>query len=167
MILLSTVARQHGGPGPVFFSIPYVFAEGTMVTQTQLDQFDEPSAAKSKPRALVVDDAPDVTEMVAILLQYAGYEVVMAYSAPQALEAARTGQFDVLVSDIGMPGMNGYELAETLRRMPDYQSTPMVAVTGFSIYDDRDRARESGFDAFLTKPINPQDLISIIERLRG
>ena len=128
---------------------------------------DEPQLKPDKPRALVVDDAPDVTEMLAILLQYAGYEVVTVYSGAQALSAARGGQFDVLVSDIGMPGMNGYELAEALRALPDYRATPMIAVTGFTMYEDRDRALRSGFNAFLTKPINPHDLISLVERLRS
>jgi CheY-like chemotaxis protein len=127
----------------------------------------QPQEMKNRPRALVVDDAPDVTEMLAILLQYAGYEVVMVYSGPQALSAARAEQFDVVVSDIGMPGMNGYELASAVRALPEYQVTPMIAVTGFTMYEDRERALKSGFNAFLTKPINPRDLLSLVERLRG
>jgi CheY-like chemotaxis protein len=128
---------------------------------------DTPQEKKHKPRALVVDDAPDVTEMLAILLQYAGYEVVMVYSGAQALSAARAETFDVVVSDIGMPGMNGYELAAAVRSLPDYQATPMIAVTGFSMYEDRDLALRSGFNAFLTKPINPRDLVNLVEHLRG
>jgi CheY-like chemotaxis protein len=128
---------------------------------------DQERTNAGKPRALVVDDAPDVTEMLSLLLQYAGYEVVTVYSGHQALDAARRGSFDVVVSDIGMPGMNGYELAESLRASERYRDTPMLAVTGFSMYDDRDRALASGFDAFLTKPVNPRDLISLVERLRG
>ena len=123
--------------------------------------------AASKPRALVVDDAPDVTEMLSFLLRYAGYEVVAAFSGPQALDAARAASFDVVVSDIGMPGMSGYELAERLRGLEDYRRTPLIAVTGFSMYDDRDRALASGFDAFVNKPVNPRELVSLIERLRG
>jgi two-component system CheB/CheR fusion protein len=128
---------------------------------------DAPQEKKNRPRALVIDDAPDVTEMIAILLQYAGYEVVMVYSGAQALEAARAGRFDVVVSDIGMPGMNGYELAEAVRALPEYQATPMIAVTGFTMYEDRDRALRCGFNAFLTKPINPRDLLNLVERLRS
>ena len=128
---------------------------------------DAPQEKTNKPRALVVDDAPDVTEMLSILLQYAGYEVVMVYSGAQALDAARAEAFDVVVSDIGMPGMNGYELAAAVRSLPDYQATPMIAVTGFSMYEDRDLALRSGFNAFLTKPINPRDLINLVERLRS
>jgi CheY-like chemotaxis protein len=127
---------------------------------------DAPQETQNKPRALVIDDAPDVTEMIAMLLQYAGYEVVMVYSGAQALDAARAERFDVLVSDIGMPGMNGYELAEAVRALPDYQATPMIAVTGFTMYEDRDRALKCGFNAFVTKPINPRDLINLVEHLR-
>ncbi len=125
------------------------------------------TAGANRPRALVVDDAPDVTEMLSLLLQHAGYEVVTVYSGQQALDAALRGEFDVIVSDIGMPGMDGYELAESLRSSERYRATPMIAVTGFSMYDDRDRALASGFDAFITKPVNPRDLLSLVERLRG
>jgi CheY-like chemotaxis protein len=129
----------------------------------------KPGQSKSpeprKPRALVVDDAHDVTEMLALFLQHAGYESVMAFNATEALDAARTGQFDVVVSDIGMPGMNGYELAVALRALPSYRTVPMIAVTGFSMYDDRGRALQSGFNAHLTKPINPAILLDLIKRL--
>jgi two-component system CheB/CheR fusion protein len=120
---------------------------------------------ENRPRALVVDDAPDVTEMLALFLEHAGYETVMAFSAPDALAVAREERFDVIVSDIGMPGMNGYELAEALRSLPEYTSVPLIAVTGFSAFDDRGRAVQSGFNAHLTKPINPATLLELIQRL--
>ncbi|HEX3560796.1 MAG TPA: response regulator [Pyrinomonadaceae bacterium] len=120
-----------------------------------------------RTRALVVDDSPDVTEMLAIMMRFAGYEVTTALSAPEAFDAARREQFDVIVSDIGMPGMNGYQLAEALRALPEYAHIPLVAVTGFTMYDDRERARASGFDGFVTKPISPPDLLDIVKRLCG
>lgn len=125
-----------------------------------------PTDGEERPRALVVDDAPDVTEMLAMFLKHAGYEPVMAFSASEALEAARHEHFEVIVSDIGMPGMDGYDLAVALRAMPEYGNVPIIAVTGFSIYDDRGRALESGFDAHLTKPINPMALLEVIKNLR-
>ena len=127
---------------------------------------ESPEIEQHKPRALVVDDARDVTEMIAMFLRHAGYEPVMAFNAAEALDAARTENFDVVVSDIGMPGMNGYELAVALRELPSYRTTPMIAVTGYSMYDDRGRALQSGFNAHLTKPINPMALLELIERLR-
>jgi CheY-like chemotaxis protein len=119
----------------------------------------------AKPRALVVDDAPDVTEMIATFLQHAGYDAVMAFSAAEALDAARAEQFRVVISDIGMPGMNGYDLAIALRALPDYKDVPLIAVTGFSMYDDRGRALQSGFNAHMTKPINPMSLLDLIKSL--
>ena len=124
-------------------------------------------ARPARLRVLVVDDAPDVTEMIATLIRFAGYDVTTALSAPEAFDAARSGSFDAVVSDIGMPGMNGYQLAEALRALPEYARTPLVAVTGFTMYDDRERARRSGFDDFLSKPINPSDLLDTLKRLCG
>jgi CheY-like chemotaxis protein len=120
----------------------------------------------ARPRALVVDDAPDVAEMVGMMMRVAGYEVETALSAPDALDLARSGRFDVVISDIGMPGMNGYELAERLRLTPGYDAVPLIAVTGFTMYEDRARALTAGFDDFLAKPINTYDLLGAVERLR-
>jgi CheY-like chemotaxis protein len=115
--------------------------------------------------ALVVDDVADVTEMLAVLLTHAGYEVVTASSAPAALEVARNRKFDVIISDIGMPDMNGYQLARELRLLPGYESIPMVAVTGYSMFDDRERSKTAGFNAHMTKPIDPRALLNLIEQL--
>jgi CheY-like chemotaxis protein len=124
------------------------------------------SEKAGRPRALVVDDAPDVTEMIAMFLRHMGYEAVMAFSANEALEMAQRDHFEVIVSDIGMPGMNGYDLAVALRALPEYSDVPMIAVTGFSMYDDRGRALQSGFNAHMTKPINPMALLDLIKSLR-
>lgn len=123
------------------------------------------SARKRKRHALVVDDVPDVTDLLSVLLTYAGYDVVTADSAAAAIAAAGQQQFDVIISDIGMPGMNGYELARRLRAHPGYESVPMVAVTGYSMFDDRERSLSAGFNAHLTKPIEPQTLLDLIEQL--
>jgi CheY-like chemotaxis protein len=120
-----------------------------------------------KKHALVVDDVPDVTDMLSVLLTHAGYDVITADSATAAIAAARQHQFDVVISDIGMPEMNGYELARTLRAQPGYETIPMVAVTGYSMFDDRDRSLQAGFNAHLTKPIEPQALLDVIADLRN
>jgi two-component system CheB/CheR fusion protein len=141
-------------------------SDAKLPAQRMMEAGNAPDRNKDKPRALVVDDAPDVTEMIATLLQHAGYHAVMAFSATEALEAARSERFEVVVSDIGMPGMNGYDLAVALRALPEYRSVPLIAVTGFSMYDDRGRALESGFNAHMTKPINPMSLLDLIKSLR-
>ena len=120
---------------------------------------------ESKLRVLVVDDSPDITFMFAFLLEQAGYEVTAANSALNALEAARTQQFDLVVSDIGMPEMNGYELARELRTLPGYATVPLVAVTGFAQYSDQDRAIESGFNIHINKPIDPEKFVELVARL--
>jgi len=116
--------------------------------------------------ALVVDDNPDITQMLAAVLRHAGYTVSAAHSAPEALNMALARHFDVIVSDIGMPGMTGHELAGTLRALPQYRGVPMVAVTGFDMYDDEARSEEAGFSAHLRKPIDPSALTRAILGIR-
>jgi CheY-like chemotaxis protein len=120
----------------------------------------------ARRHALVVDDSPDITDMLAAVLRHAGYDVSTANSAQDALETALAKHFDVVVSDIGMPGMNGYELARALRAVPEYAAVPLVAVTGFAMYDDRDRALEAGFDMHLSKPISPWALTQALSGVR-
>jgi CheY-like chemotaxis protein len=115
--------------------------------------------------ALVVDDVADVTEMLAVVLSHAGYSVVTASSAPAALKVIREQQFDVIISDIGMPDMNGYQLAREVRQLPGYETTPMVAVTGYSMFDDKERSTKAGFSAHMTKPIDPRALLALIDKL--
>jgi len=121
----------------------------------------------AKQRVLVVDDVADVTEMIALFLKHAGYDVTTANSAGNALQLATDRNFDLIISDIGMPEMNGYQLAESLRAISDYQRTPLIAVTGYTEYDDRGRSLRAGFDAHLTKPINPSQLLELIGKLIG
>src|ERR1041384_8298806 len=114
---------------------------------------------------LIVDDVADVTEMIALYLKHAGFEVMTANSATSALQITADTHFDLIISDIGMPEMNGYELAESLRNRNDYSHTPLIAVTGYTEYDDRGRSLRAGFNAHLTKPINPSRLLEIISEL--
>jgi CheY-like chemotaxis protein len=116
-------------------------------------------------KILVVDDVADVTEMIALFLKHAGFEVTTANSANKALQLSTQAHFDLIISDIGMPEMNGYQLAESLRERRAYDSTPMIAVTGYTEYDDRGRSLRAGFNAHLTKPINPSHLLKLIGEL--
>jgi len=83
----------------------------------------------------------------------------------EAIALAREHQFDVVISDIGMPEMNGYELAKALRSLPGYETVPMVAVTGYSMFDDRKRSLTAGFNEHVTKPIDPRAFLQLIEQL--
>ena len=115
--------------------------------------------------ALVVDDVSDVTDMLSVLMTHAGYDVATASSAAEAIALAKENRFDIVISDIGMPEMNGYQLAEALRDLPDYKAVPMVAVTGYSMFDDRSRSLDAGFNEHITKPIDPRAFLDLIEQL--
>lgn len=115
--------------------------------------------------ALVVDDVSDVTDMLSVLMTHAGYDVSTASSAREAIALAREHHYDLVISDIGMPEMNGYQLAEALRSLPGYDTVPMVAVTGYSMFDDRSRSLTSGFNEHVTKPIDPRAFLELIEQL--
>jgi CheY-like chemotaxis protein len=127
--------------------------------RSQVEEFQPPRAA------LVVDDVSDVTDMLSVLLTHAGYNVTCASTAPEAIALAREQHFDVIISDIGMPEMNGYELAQALRSLPGYETVPMVAVTGYSMFDDRSSSLSAGFNEHVTKPIDPRAFLDLIEQL--
>jgi CheY-like chemotaxis protein len=143
------------------------FYQGTANDRTRYprDDYSSDTPIDEQRVALVVDDVADVTEMLSVLLTHAGYEVVTAASAPQALTAARQQKFDIIISDIGMPEMNGYQLAREMRLLPGYENVPMVAVTGYSMFNDRERSATAGFTAHMTKPIDPRALLDLIEQL--
>jgi CheY-like chemotaxis protein len=114
---------------------------------------------------LVVDDNPDGAELLREVLTQVGHEVHTAADAPSALQLVQTFAPDIAFLDIGLPVMDGYELARQLRRVSDLATTPLVAVTGYAQQDDRRRALESGFTEHLSKPLVPDRVIECIERL--
>lgn len=158
------------GVSPRFQPAVYYFSQFVPNQSKHSNDF-APTGEKSEREkhagrtALVVDDVADVTEMLAVVLTHAGYTVTTAASAPAALSFARERHFDVIISDIGMPDMNGYQLAREVRQLSGYERTPMVAVTGYSMFDDRERSLKAGFSAHMTKPIDPRALLDLIEQL--
>jgi CheY-like chemotaxis protein len=114
---------------------------------------------------LVVDDTQDIALFFAFLLERAGYEVEAAYSGERALELARQERFHLVISDIGMPRMDGYELARQLRQLPGYESVPLIAVTGYAQFYERDRTIVAGYDAHLKKPVEADALLRAINIL--
>ena len=115
-------------------------------------------------RILVVDDNEDSAESLTMLLRLQGHLVESAHDGPRALEAAERFQPDVILLDIGMPGMNGYEVARRLRQMPAGQRALLVALTGWGQEDDKRRAVAAGFDHHLTKPVDPARLSEVLGR---
>ncbi len=114
---------------------------------------------------LVVDDSEDTTEMVRHLLEIGGASVHAATSGREALRIAREKQFDVVLSDISMPGMDGFEFLSKLRKIPGKQDLPAVALTGFGRPEDVQRACNEGFYAHLTKPFDIQTLARLLQNM--
>ena len=115
---------------------------------------DEASATRVR-RILVVDDNVDAADSLAILLQAQGHATSVAYDGIEALELAETYRPDVVFLDIGMPRMNGLEVAAALRTKPAFERTVLIALTGWGSHEDRARSQGAGFDHHLTKPASP------------
>jgi CheY-like chemotaxis protein len=116
-------------------------------------------------RVLVVDDEPDVLLLCRLNLEPRGHELLEASEGPRALELAREGRPDVIVLDLMLPGMDGYEVLETLRGDEGTAGIPVIVLTAKSLTADRERSRGLGAAAFLTKPFLPDDLCEIVESL--
>jgi CheY-like chemotaxis protein len=93
-----------------------------------------------------------------MILKLSGYDVHCVHDGPSALDAAHAYRPDVVVLDIGLPGMSGYEVAQRLREQPEFKRTPLVAVTGYGQDEDRRLSKEAGIDHHLTKPVDPSAL---------
>jgi CheY-like chemotaxis protein len=116
-------------------------------------------------RVLVVDDEPDVLLLCRLNLQQRGHELFEASEGPSALELARERRPDVIVLDLMLPGMNGFEVLETLQRDDTTARIPVLVLTAKSLRADRERSHGLGAAAFLTKPFLPDDLCELVESL--
>ncbi|MGK4004433.1 PAS domain S-box protein [Sorangium sp. So ce1036] len=122
-------------------------------------------AAASARRILVVDDNADAAESLVMLLEALGHEVRMARDGHEALETVAAFQPELVLLDIGLPGMDGYEVARRLRACPGLAGARLVALTGYGQDEDRRRSREAGFDHHLVKPISQKVLLPLIGSL--
>src|SRR5262249_24443228 len=115
-------------------------------------------------RILIVDDSADAAESLAILLDMSGHDVNVAHSGPAALEVAAAHKPEGCVLDIGLPGMDGYQVARKLRKQPGMKEALLVALTGYGQDEDRRLAQEAGFDYHLTKPADLQAMNELLTR---
>jgi CheY-like chemotaxis protein len=156
---LSVVKRlveMHGGrvaassPGPgagATFEIRLPLIERNDISTTAAKQDDVPAR-----KILIVDDNVDAADSLVMILRLDGHEVEAVYTAHDALERAAAIRPDVALLDIGLPKMNGYELAQHLRSQPDLRDIRLIALTGYGQGEDRERTRAAGFDDHLVKP---------------
>ncbi|MBY0513388.1 MAG: PAS domain-containing protein [Gemmataceae bacterium] len=113
-------------------------------------------------RVLVVEDNRDAADSLRMLLEAYGYPVEVAYTGPDGVRAAERYRPEVVICDIGLPGMDGYRVAEALRGNPATAAARLIALTGYGQDEDRRRAKEAGFDEHLTKPVDPTALEAVI-----
>ena len=111
-------------------------------------------------RILVVEDNPLNLKLVRDVLTVSGYEVVAAPSGEEGVSLAQTCEPDLVLMDIQLPGIDGYEALRLLRQIPQLDEVPVVAVTAFAMREDRERAAREGFDGYLGKPISVRALAS-------
>jgi CheY-like chemotaxis protein len=116
-------------------------------------------------RILVVDDNRDAVEFLTMLLNLAGYKTDAALDGLQAVDAAARFRPDVILLDIGLPKLNGYDVARKIREQPWGKDVVLVALTGWGQEEDRRRSQEAGFHHHLTKPVDPQTLTKLLARL--
>lgn len=122
-----------------------------------------PRSVDKRVRVLVVEDNRDAADSLRMLLELFGYDVAVAYSGPDGLATAKRDQPDVVVCDIGLPGMDGYAIATALRKNGRMARARLIAVTGYGQEEDRRRALEAGFDDHLVKPVDPENLLGRLE----
>jgi PAS domain S-box-containing protein len=113
-------------------------------------------------RVLIVEDNVDAAETLAEVLELSGHEVVVTHTGQAATEAARAKPPQVVLCDLGLPGMDGYEVAQRMRALPSMEDALLVALTGYGQVEDRRRTREAGFHVHLTKPVEPEHLARLL-----
>jgi CheY-like chemotaxis protein len=123
-----------------------------------------PTAVRPR-RILVVDDNEDGAMMLAALLQFDGHDVLTSLSGPEAVEVVASAKPDIVLLDIGLPGMDGYEVAGRIRTTVGTEAPSLVALTGYGREEDRERTRAAGFAAHLVKPVNFEALRRVLSDL--
>lgn len=149
-------AESEGlGQGSKFtVRLPTVAATTIQTPEPEAPRSEEPRPAADRKKVLVVDDNVDTAHGMARLLELSGYDVVIAHDGPSALEISRSARPEVVLLDIGLPGMDGYQVARRIGQETVGNSPALIALTGYCQDRDRDRSREAGFTRHLTKPVD-------------
>jgi signal transduction histidine kinase/CheY-like chemotaxis protein len=161
-----TIEARSAGPGRGTMMVVRLPRAGA--SSVRADTSHEVASAlprRAARRVLIVDDNPDAVELLAEALVEVGHEVRTAGDGPSALQLVETFVPEIAFLDVGLPVMDGYELAGLLRRVPSLAHTPLVAITGYAQQDDSRRALASGFAEHLAKPVQLGRVLGCIERL--
>jgi CheY-like chemotaxis protein len=159
-----TIEVASAGPGHGAIFTVRLPASGSPKPTATADRTSD--ARQSSKRVLLVDDQADAREMYSIVLRAAGHHVYAAEDGPSALVVLTRTPLDVAIVDIGLPGMDGYELARQIRSAPEGRKVTLIALTGYGLPDDHKRSSAAGFDRHLVKPVAPEDLQRAIEAIQ-
>lgn len=118
-----------------------------------------------KPRILLAEDNQDAAEIISLVLKFSGYEVVVARDGVEAVEKALSLRPDLILMDMTMPRMDGFQAVSELRHQPETKTIPVLALTAMVSSEDRKRCLASGCDDYLPKPVSPKTLRPAIQRL--
>lgn len=118
-------------------------------------------------RILVCDDDPVILRLLQVNLELEGYEVILAHHGAEAVDLAATEMPDLVILDIMMPRMDGYEACEALRAQPETKDIPVVFLSAKAQQSDIERGKKSGVADYVTKPFDPAELLDVIERHTG
>jgi PAS domain S-box-containing protein len=156
-----TIRAHSAGPGQGSEFVVHLPRRALRVSQPPQNT-GAPSTAGVRRRVLIADDNRDAAESLAILLQMDGHEVTVAHDGLQALSAARAMPPQVVLLDIGMPKMDGYQVARALRQSAEGRRMTLIAMTGWGQESDKARAREAGFTHHFTKPVEPGLILALL-----
>ncbi|HEU4714963.1 MAG TPA: ATP-binding protein [Pyrinomonadaceae bacterium] len=162
------VAAHSEGPGKgsqFTIQLPLIRETGPLSSAVLTASTAATLNVPPQTNVLIVDDSEDTIRMLEQLLRLAGANVRTANNGADALRLAAENEFDVILSDISMPGMDGFEFLQRLRRLEGREHVPVVAITGFGRSHDIERARTAGFYSHLTKPLNIQALAEVLDQL--
>jgi signal transduction histidine kinase len=172
LTLARSLIEMHGGTieahsaglghGSEFVVRLPVVRETQMYERPDISRPAKPRLQQPRRRVLVIDDSVPAAQSMARVLELWKHDVRICYDAASALEMARTFQPEVVLSDISLPEMNGYQLAVRLRRLPGMEHARLIAITGHGQAEDRPRALQAGFDVHLLKPVSPDELAELL-----
>jgi CheY-like chemotaxis protein len=175
LALVKSLVALHGGsvraasPGLNLGSEFVIVLPRVRARQQRAPASDEdavPTVAGSL-RILVVDDNIDAAQTLCLLLEMQGHTVLTEFDGESALHCARQERPAVMLLDIGLPDMDGYELARRLRTMPETRGAKLVALTGYGQAGDRERTRAAGFDYHLVKPASLSQVMEVLAEIAG
>ena len=118
-------------------------------------------------KILAVDDSASMRQMVSFTLKSAGFDVVEACNGQESLDVAQGKQYDLVISDVNMPIMDGITLIRNLRALPDYKFTPLLMLTTEASGDKKKEGREAGATGWIVKPFNPNQLLATVKKVLG